>query len=149
MPMASQNTSHLGRMSRELIQSLRELQFCELRPSPIHGIGVFAIRTIPKGIDPLRNSLKGREIRVAKEQVAGLPPGLRRLLKSFCYYDATHIWIPSAGLNVVRLAIYLNHDKRPNLEMLEDGSFRTLRRIAREEELTMDYDSAFGDTHRF
>jgi hypothetical protein len=147
--MARQKQSPYGPLGRELLLRLREHQYCELRPSPIHGIGVFAIRAVPKGIDPLHSNFKDREIRIPKESVAGLPAGLRRLLKTFCYYDEAEFWIPSSGLNVARLSIYLNHHKQPNLEMLKDGSFRTLRRIARDEELTMDYDLSFEEVHHF
>jgi len=147
--MARQKQSPYGPLGRELLLRLREHQYCELRPSPIHGIGVFAIRAVPKGIDPLHSNFKDREIRIPKESVAGLPAGLRRLLKTFCYYDDTEFWVPSSGLNVVRLSIYLNHHKQPNLEMLKDGTFRTLRRIAPDEELTMDYDLSFEEVHHF
>ena len=124
-------------------------QYCELRPSSIHGIGVFALRSIPKGVDPFESPLKDKEVRIPHDQVKKLPRPVRRLMETFCYYDDTDFWVPVAGLNVVRISIYLNHSKQPNVRMLPDGSFRSLKRIAKDSEITMDYDDSFGCTHYF
>ena len=70
-------------------------------------------------------------------------------METFCYYDDTDFWVPVAGLNVVRISIYLNHHKQPNVRMMPDGSFRSLKRIAKDSEITMDYDDSFGCTHYF
>jgi SET domain-containing protein len=47
------------------------------------------------------------------------------------------------------MAIYLNHSKKPNVKMKKDGSFTCLKAIKTGEELTMDYDHSFGETHIF
>jgi SET domain-containing protein len=128
---------------------LKEGLYCELRPSPIHGIGVFAVRTIPKGIDPLSSPLRVREIRMRLDQVDRLPRSVRKVVESLCYYDNRGFLIPYAGLNVVNLSIYLNHHKHPNLQMQPNGSFLTLTKVPAHSELTMDYDQSFGDRHLF
>ena len=86
---------------------------------------------------------------MSHEEIDKLPAPLRRLLKTFCYYDEHKFMIPVAGLNHMNLSVYLNHSKQPNLEMLPDGRFRSLRRIDKDEEVTMDYDKSFGEIHRF
>jgi len=47
------------------------------------------------------------------------------------------------------LGIYLNHSKKPNIELKKAGQFKTLRAIKKGEELLMDYDKAFGEKHTF
>jgi hypothetical protein len=44
----------------------------------------------------------------------------------------------------------MNHSKTPNLWLnKETGSFESLCAIARDEELTFDYDESFDDVHVF
>ncbi|MBM3370713.1 MAG: SET domain-containing protein-lysine N-methyltransferase [Burkholderiaceae bacterium] len=147
--MTSKLNRQDGLLASAMLKGLRAELYCELRPSERHGIGVFAIRRIPKGIDPLVSRVKHREVRLSHEQVETLPRAIRKTLSMFCYYDEKGFLVPSSGLNVVEMAIYLNHDKQPNLRMQDDGSFTSLKSIRKGEELTMDYDHSFGATHRF
>ncbi|NCV55043.1 MAG: hypothetical protein EBW54_02355, partial [Betaproteobacteria bacterium] len=62
-----------GALAAALLEGLRKELYCELRPSTRHGIGVFAIRSIPKGIDPLVSRLKFRELRLSHSAVKTLP----------------------------------------------------------------------------
>ncbi|NBO05002.1 MAG: hypothetical protein EBV16_12610, partial [Betaproteobacteria bacterium] len=57
------------------------------------------------------------ELRLSHEQVETLPQAIQKTLSMFCYYDEKGFLVPSTGLNVVDMAIYLNHDKAPNLRM--------------------------------
>ncbi|NBO12396.1 MAG: SET domain-containing protein [Betaproteobacteria bacterium] len=138
-----------GALAAALLEGLRKELYCELRPSTRHGIGVFAIRSIPKGIDPLVSRLKFRELRLSHSAVKTLPKAVQKALKMFCYFDEAGFLVPSTGLNVVDMAVYLNHDKEPNLRMQSDGSFLSLLSIRKGEELTMDYDHSFGAVHSF
>ena len=147
--MIKPSPGKLGPLADAVLSGLRNELYCELKPSARHGIGVFAIRHIPRGIDPLISRLKRREVRLSHEQVQSLPQAIQKTLRVFCYYDDNGYLVPSTGLNVVDMAIYLNHDKEPNLQMQRDGSFLSLVAIRRGEELTMDYDHSFGATHRF
>ena len=147
--MTRRSTRQEGKLANAVLQGLRNELYCELRPSTRHGIGVFAIRSIPKGIDPLISRLKYRELRLSHEQVETLPRAIQKTLTMFCYYDEKGFLVPSTGLNIVEMAIYLNHDKQPNLRMQADGSFRSLKCIRKGDELTMDYDHSFGAVHKF
>jgi len=147
--MTRRSSRQEGKLANAVLQGLRNELYCELRPSTRHGIGVFAIRSIPKGIDPLISPLKYRELRLSHEQVETLPRAIQKTLTMFCYYDEKGFLVPSTGLNIVEMAIYLNHDKQPNLRMQADGSFRSLKSIRKGDELTMDYDHSFGAVHKF
>jgi len=39
------------------------------------------------------------------------------------------------------LSFYMNHSKKPNVKRIDDnGNFATIRKIKKDEELTVDYD---------
>ncbi|NBO40852.1 MAG: SET domain-containing protein [Betaproteobacteria bacterium] len=134
---------------KKIIEHLEEEVFCKLGISPIHGIGVFAIKPIPKGINPLKSYIRSREIDVSKKDIKHLPKGVRNQIDMFCYYDRRSVSIPVNGLNSFDLAVYLNHSKRPNLRFKKNGTLISLMNIAEGEELFIDYDISFGEKHYF
>ena len=134
---------------KKLFEHLQTEVFCRLGVSPVHGIGVFAISAIPKGINPLHSLLKFHEIKFTHDEVKKLPAGVRKEMKMFCYYDKKHVLVPEIGLNSMNMAVYLNHSKTPNVKYRKNGQLVTLCDIAKDEELMMDYDDSFGETHVF
>jgi hypothetical protein len=57
--------------------------YTRLRPSKIHGVGVFAIRKIKKGM--LIFADDDQPIKwVDRKQIRKLPPGIRKLYDDFC-----------------------------------------------------------------
>jgi hypothetical protein len=136
-------------LKKVLLDHLVQDVFCRLGVSPLHGVGVFAIRPIAKGLNPLRSRVKHREIKFTHDEIKVLPPGVRKQIEMFCYYDEDGVMISSMGMNTMDFAIYVNHSKQPNLRMNKDGSFEALRPIRIGEELTMDYDHSFDAEHHF
>ena len=136
-------------LKKEILEHLAQDVFCRLGASPLHGVGVFAIRPIAKGSNPLKSRLKHQEILFSHEELKVLPPGVRKQIEMFCYYDDNGVMISTMGLNTMDFSIYLNHSKKPNLRMNQDGSFEALHRIKIGEELTMDYDHSFDAEHHF
>ena len=134
---------------KKIIQHLQTEVFCKLGISPIHGIGVFAIRPIPKGINPLKSYIRMREIDVPKKDIKDLPKGVRSQIDMFCYYNRKTVIIPVNGLNSFDLAVYLNHSKQPNLRFKKVGVLESLKAIKQGEELFIDYDISFGEKHYF
>jgi len=109
--------------------------FTRLKPSPIHGVGVFAIRHIPKGtllFDP------DEEITwVDEKQIADLPCELRRLYEDFCIIINGKYGCPR-NFNDLTMAWYLNDSVAPNVAVDEDYNMRATRDIEKGEELTID-----------
>jgi len=134
---------------KNILQHLESEVFCKLGVSPIHGIGVFAVRAIPKGINPLKSYLRFKEIDIDKKTIRKLPKGVRSQIDMFCYYDKKNVSIPSIGLNSFDLAVYLNHSKQPNLRFKKNGTLESLKNIAEGDELFIDYDISFGEKHYF
>ena len=134
---------------KRILKHLKQEVFCHLSTSKTHGIGVFAIRSIPKGINPLVSWLGNAEISFTKKELESIPAEVKKQIALFCYYDAKKTLIPKIGMNAMTMGIYLNHSKKPNLEIKKAGRFNTLRAIKKGEELLMDYDKAFGEKHSF
>ena len=135
---------------KQLLHNLFDETYCRLRPSPIHGVVVFAVRDIPAGTDPFNGCYRGQSTRLSPADLEGLDPAARRMVDDYCVVRWGSIWACSRGLNAVDVQYYLNHSDAPNVVARDDGSwFVTGRAIAAGEELTVDYgtfnDPAHGD----
>jgi SET domain-containing protein len=123
-----------------LLQQLRSHTYVMIKPSPLHGIGVFAIRPIPKGTKNIFSEGMGEWIQVSKQEVESLPQSSKDLIENHCLFDEDHYFIPEYGFKLVDLVIYLNHSEIPNVRSLNEGEqFEALRDIQEGEELLVDY----------
>jgi SET domain-containing protein len=123
-----------------LIKQLAESTYVMIQSSPIHGIGVFAIRDIPKGTQDIFSQGFGDWIEVSREEVEALPEHSRALVENHCLFDEKSYFIPEYGFKMVDLVIYLNHSDTPNVISINDGErFEAIRDIACGEELFVDY----------
>ncbi len=128
-------------MTKEaLLKELAEETFVTLRPSTVHGIGVFALRDIPKGCKTLFSKHVGNWIKVPISDIEQLPEASRNLVETYCLYDETDYYLPDYGFKVMDLVNYLNHSSTPNVISVNDGEyFESLRDIAEGEELFVNY----------
>jgi SET domain-containing protein len=111
-----------------------------IKPSPLHGIGVFAIRPIPKGTRDIFSQGIGEWIQLTIEEVAALPKHSRALVENHCLFDESYYYVPDYGFKLVDLVIYLNHSDEPNIISINEGEyFEAIRDIAEGEELLVDY----------
>jgi SET domain-containing protein len=140
---------NMSALKKKLFKHLDQSVYCRLGISPVHGIGVFAIRAIPKGVHPLQTMAQPKEIKFTRKEIAQLPKSVRQQINIFCYHRKDEVRVSAMGLNTMDMAFYLNHSKEPNLRMKKSGEFETLRRIQVGEELMMDYDHSFGEKHVF
>ena len=124
----------------ELLKDLREETYVTLKASPIHGIGVFAIRDIPKGCNTFFSNNMGEWIKLPISEVEMLPAHSKDLIETYCLYDDENYFVPDYGFKVMDLVNYLNHSNTPNIISVNDGIyFETLRDIKCGEELLIDY----------
>jgi hypothetical protein len=134
----------------ELLRRILTDCFCRLQPSSIHGVGVFAVRNIPKGRDPFRTLAKYATtglVRVTEDELAVLPPKLATLVRALFVPTADKLYVPTSGLNVIYLSAYINHSSRPNLWTKDGARFVTSRAIRPGEELTVDYRTYGASVH--
>lgn len=123
-----------------LLKDLQHDTYVMIQPSKVHGIGVFAIRDIPKGTKNLFSKGFGDWIKVSKAEVEQMPMHTRELIENHCLFDADFYFVPEYGFKIVDLVIYLNHSDTPNVISVNDGEyFEAIRDIQKGEELFVDY----------
>ncbi len=103
----------------------------------IHGLGVFAIRSIPKGVRIFGDH---REVilRVPVSTVRKLKDGARHLYEDFCAVEDGD-YISPRSFNELTASWYMNHSDKPNVSYHAKLTFVAARRIRAGEELTADY----------
>ena len=139
----------MSELKKKLLEHLKKEVYCRLGVSKVHGIGVFAIKPIPKGVNPLKSKLKFKDVPISHKELKSVPESVKKQMKIFCYFDKDKFLVPSIGLNSMDMALYLNHSKKPNVEFKKNDKLITLRAIKTGEELVMDYDINFGEKHTF
>ena len=128
-------------MTKEaLLKDLHQDTYVMIKPSPLHGIGVFAIRDIPKGTRDLFSQGVGDWIKLTIAEVEALPKHSRDLVENHCLFDEDYYYVPDYGFKLVDLVVYLNHSDTPNVISFNEGEyFEATRDIAAGEELLVDY----------
>jgi SET domain-containing protein len=139
----------MSSLKEQLYEHLRTEVYCKLGVSKLHGIGVFAMRDIPKGTQPLNSMVSKKEIKFSRIELKKVPSSVRKHLASFCLVEKGRVFAPEIGMNAVNVSIYLNHSKTPNLRFNKKDILEATRDIERHEELTIDYDISFGEEHLF
>ena len=122
----------------------------ELRPSPIHGIGVFLLQPVSKG--DLIWRFDARIDRVYTEaEIAGLPEHMQRFLRTYStWHQATELWV-FCGDN----GRHFNHSDQPTTvsNAIAFGEDRAAADLPAGTELTSDYrticDNFRQNGHRF
>src|SRR5690349_14734624 len=127
-------------MLQQLLSELRNDTYVMPKASPIHGIGVFAIRDIPKGTRNIFSKGKGEWIKVPITEVEALPEHKRSLIETYCLFDEENYWVPEYGFKIIDPVIYLNHSSNPNIISINDGEeFEALVDIKEGQELLVNY----------
>jgi SET domain-containing protein len=127
--------------AKELLADLRDT-YIMLRPSPVHGIGVFAIRDIPKGCRTMFSKDNGEWIKLPIAEVETLPEASRDLVETYCLYDEEHYYVPDYGFKKMDLVNYLNHSAQPNVRSVNDGEFfEAITDIPAGQELLVNYEA--------
>ena len=109
-----------------------------------HGVGVVAIRNIPKGIDPFKNcDPHGDVIEVSEKELeaSDAPKEAKQLVRDFCALQDGIYFVPSYGIDAIDKSYFLNHSGKPNMATHDKGEvFITARAIKKGEELTANYE---------
>lgn len=115
--------------------------FCSLAPSPIHGVGVFALKEIPKNIvifSPIAWEKLDNFI------LKKLDDNILSTYKKTFKITNSGMNIPSKGYNSIDFRFYINHSYSPNLNYdSENDLIITKNIIPSNTELTINY-KAYG-----
>ena len=125
-----------------LLAELSNNTYVMLKPSPIEGIGVFAIQDIPKGCREMfsKPDVNNKWITVLKKEVEALPAYAQFIVGNYCLYDEDNYFIPDEGFKKIDVSLFINHSDTPNIISINDGDyFEAIRAIKTGEELVIDY----------
>ncbi len=129
----------------ELLNELSAETYVAIKPSAVHGIGVFAIADIPKGCRDLFSKNVGNWIKLPIADVEKLPGHSRSLIETYCLYDEENYFVPDYGFKVMDLVNYLNHSSAPNIVSVNDGEyFEAIVDIPAGNELLINYELIAG-----
>lgn len=133
---------HIFMLSKKQL-TLKNLQatYCRLQPSPLGGVGIFAIRSIPKNTNIFQGAAKQAWFKFNKKDLQLLDKDIKRLVADFFgSEDDDSVYVPQGALNNMNISFYLNHSDQPNVKTIDQGqTFITLRKIKKGEELYSDY----------
>jgi SET domain-containing protein len=126
--------------TKALLQELTGNTYVMIKPSPVDGIGVFALIDIPKGCRDMFSTGIGNWIEVPRTEIEKLPAHARTLVETYCLFDNDNYFVPEHGFKVMDLVNFLNHSEEPNIISINDGEFfETIRDIKAGEELLINY----------
>ena len=130
-----------------LLKHLKNDIYCRIGVSKVHGVGVIAIKDIPKGTMPFSTLSKEKDkiITLSKDDIKDIHPNVRKILTDF-FGDkkSDNFDIYAYGPNYINISIYLNHSDKPNIDVVEDNknnyfNFTTNKKIKKGEELFINY----------
>ena len=138
-----------------LINNIRNETFCKLGVSDISGIGVVAIKDIPKRTEIFKccnNDGLGMPIEIKESDLEGIDEPVLKYVKNFLVQSAPNTYpFPFMGFNSINIIFYLNHSDNPNTKFSFSGglndfiSFVTCEEVKKGEELTQDYNNLSND----
>ncbi|MEI7719819.1 MAG: SET domain-containing protein [bacterium] len=135
---------------KAFLKSLNDV-YCRIAATG-HGVGLVAIRPIPKGTDPLKNADPfGNVLKIPKAELDTYPAPeeAKTLVRDFCALQDGVYYVPSYGMDALTKNYFLNHSKKPNMVTSDRGeTFFAVRDIKVGEELTADYDT-YHETEHF
>jgi hypothetical protein len=134
---------------KEFLEALREV-YCRLGCTQ-NGVGLIAIRRIPKGVDLFKNCDPfGDVLQVSQTELDAFdaPEEAKKLVRDFCaLQDGIH-YVPNYGIDAIPKCYFLNHSAQPNIMTPDKGeTFFAARDIEAGEELTANYDDYHEAKH--
>lgn len=118
--------------TKQAIDLINEIVKLQLRPSAVHGVGVFALRDIKKG-ETLYADIIPHQFDVPYAKFNLLDPTIRDILLGHfpLITEGSHFMYP-----VTKMSAFLNHSDTPNYDAKKDVA---LRKIKASEEVLEDY----------
>ncbi len=127
-------------IKNNIIKNLKNT-YCRLKSSKINGVGVFAIKDIPKNKNPFQGIKKQNWYEFKVSDFKNFNKEILEMIDNFFVIEKNNkVLIPEFGLNGMDISFFFNHCKNPNLKTTNGGStFLTLKKIKKGEELTVSY----------
>jgi SET domain-containing protein len=136
---------------KKLIQYLENDVYCRLGVSLIKnaGVGVIAIKDIPKGVNPFKlnglktNPLLTKTIYLNDKELKDVDKATKKILTDFFHKEDEGVPVPIYGPYIIDISFYLNHSENNNIDIIfkknSYNDFITNCDIKKGDELTINY----------
>lgn len=130
--MIKPTKKHVKEKLKNAIELLNEVVKIKLAPSPIHGVGVFAMRDIKKG-EKLYTDIIPHQFDIPYKDLNKLDSEIKEIILGHfpLITVGSHFMYP-----VTKMSAYLNHSYSPNYDAKKD---KALYKIKKGEEITENY----------
>jgi hypothetical protein len=127
--------------------------WCRLGVSKVHGVGIFALKDIPKGTDPFVDSYMGDEFcLIDKRKFQDSPKEVKDMLEDYWPTNDNKNAIVPVYPNVLVWTNYLNYtqnDNEVNIYLNDKGKWETTKDIKKGEELLENPNHHFNEDGSF
>ena len=131
---------------RSELRKMSSLSFTYARPgiSKIKGVGMIAIRDIPKGtVLGKTKRIKGRWRSLEWAHFHNIDQNVITMMQDYVcsqHYDIEHnLFVPDAPFLEFHMQMLMNHSMNPNIKLTDDNYMVSVENIAKGEELTEAY----------
>ena len=131
-------------IKRRILEHLENNIYCRLKPSNLHGVGVFAIRKIPKNTNPFKEFGRNVKLIIPKSELNGIDENVKKLLSDFMVNSEDKQMILLNSMSQSHYKYYLNTGIDPNVTYLINETYKTIRDIDMNEELIMNYEKDYS-----
>lgn len=127
-------------MRKHILDSIRTESYVRLKPSKVcDGVGVYAIRPIPKGTVLFSDCIPDKDF-VRWDQLTDIPTEVISYLSTICNTNDEGLYL-SQTVNNINLSYYINHSLDPNVRYdKEVDRYFTLSDIQEGKEILCTYD---------
>ena len=132
----------MNKVKEKILENLKNT-YCRIKTSNVDkgGVGIFAIRDIPKNTDPFYGAPNQvwREFKIS--ELKRIDKEVMKMIDDFFVIEKDKtVYVPDGGLNAMNISYFLNNSQKPNVKTIDNGkNFITIRRIKKGEELTSSY----------
>ena len=137
---------------KQVLGRLQKYCNCRVQRSEIHGVGLFAIKDISKGVsifgDP--QIQRGKAHFFTHNELKKLPDKVKELIYDYNFINSTGVMLPDFAENYHHLAVYLNHSEDFNCRFVFAlGEIFATRDIKQGEELLCNLNKDTEDTDHY
>tara|TARA_B100000073_G_scaffold140366_1_gene115532 strand:- start:1302 stop:2012 length:711 start_codon:yes stop_codon:yes gene_type:complete len=129
------------------VENLKNL-YVKIAPSKIEGVGLFAIKDIPKNTNFIDSNLAHGVYMSEKELLENdIPQDVIDSLKDYwCLNNNNDVYVP-LNPNKISFSYFLNHSENPSVKKI-NGKWMSLRDIKKGEELLENYQDLCPNRHK-
>jgi|TARA_B110000046_G_C12841104_1_gene333663 SET domain-containing protein len=120
--------------------------------SKIKGVGIIAIRNIPKGTFlGQTKKIAGRWKTIEWARTKNVDPVVIDLMQDYvCHYKhdiSKHVFVPYEPFTEFQMQLLMNHSTDPNVTITNNNCIVSIKDIYKDEELTEDYLCVCGENY--